>query len=117
MRLPILWLEADQEPAAVSAKLLRHAGSPITAASGTADALKQLKDVFASIVLLVDLNDSACHECLVAVRRSAPHSWLIVFTGHAMSDNLTVARQLGADALLAAPCGVQSACATGVLTL
>ena len=100
----VLLLDPEPTRASALAAQLQSAGFDIAPFFTAADALVRLgRCVFGSMIVMADLNNADCCECLIDLRKVAPTVWMIVVAYDQVPGSLRLARQLGADAILTAP--------------
>jgi len=100
----ILLLDPDAEAANIMAAQLRHAGfeTQITTSAPSALLATQTGD-FGAIVVVADLTNTESCSNLREIRLSAPRSWLVIIADPLISRAEDSLRELGGDALFAAP--------------
>jgi DNA-binding response OmpR family regulator len=100
----ILLLDPDVEAANIMAAQLRHAGfeTQITTSAPSALLATRTGD-YGAIVVVADLTNTEGCSDLREIRLSAPRSWLVIIADPLSSRAEDSLRELGADALFAAP--------------
>jgi len=105
--LPTLLLDPDPDAAAMMASQLRHAGfETYIAANGPSAVLATRRMHFGAIVVVADLASTPMCSILRALRHAAPDSWLVLIADPMIDRADETLRELGGDALFAAPFSV-----------
>jgi DNA-binding response OmpR family regulator len=87
---------------------LAHARFPSSVASTCTEAVNSIKDqYYASIVIVAELGDAKCVECLHLIRRRAIRSWLVIVSESDDQSAIRVFHQCGGDALVKSPFTVE----------
>jgi DNA-binding response OmpR family regulator len=87
---------------------LEHAGFPSSVASTCTEAINAITDqYYGSIVVVAELGEAKCVECLNLIRSRAIRSWLVVITPSDDPSTVRVFHRCGGDALVKCPFSVE----------
>lgn len=108
---PILLVDSDQQAAERLANYLREHGfhADIATSCWSAEAAMQ-KSTYGTLVVAANLKQAADRECLCALRRDAPRTWIIVISLSPYPDAQEVVFRCDADSLLVAPFSLTELC-------
>ena len=105
--MPILVVDSDQQAAERLADYLREHGlrADVATSCWSAEAAME-KSSYGTLLVVADLERAADRECLCALRRDAPRTWIIVISLRPYPDAEDVVFRCDADSLLVVPFSV-----------
>lgn len=105
---PVLLLDPQTESAAELAAHLELNGFPTRIESSAAGARAAVeRSYFATMIVMANLDDSACLAWLDELRRSAARSWMIVVSHRCDTKACKLIYRHGGDACITAPVSIQ----------
>jgi DNA-binding response OmpR family regulator len=104
---PILLLDPEMDSAAELVRHMELNGFPTRIEQTGAGAQAALKDTyFAALIVIADLNDSACFHWLDDLRRAALRTWMIVVSARCDAKTCKLIYRYGGDACITAPVSI-----------
>ncbi len=104
---PVLLLDPQTESAAALAAYLEANGFPTRIERTGAGAQSAIKEAyFATLIVIADLDDQACLDCLEDLRRIASRSWMIVVSPRCDTKTCNLIYRHGGDACVTAPVSI-----------
>ena len=104
---PILLLDPHMESAAELATQLELNGFPTCVESSAAGAQAAIEHAyFATLIVIADLDASACLDWLDDLRRKAARSWMIVISPRCDTKTCSLIYRHGGDACMTAPLSI-----------
>jgi DNA-binding response OmpR family regulator len=104
---PVLLLDPHMDSAAELAARLELNGFPTRIESSAAGAQAAVeRGYFATLIVMADLEDSACLDWLDELRRTAPRCWMIVVSPRCDTTTCHLIYRHGGDACVTAPVSI-----------
>jgi DNA-binding response OmpR family regulator len=106
--VPTLVIDANGASAGQLAHQLKHSGIAADSATSCPAAIAAVRaHYYGSIVFIGDLSHPPDLQCIAALRKRVPRTWIIVISSTAPRDTRQLFLRQGVDALLVTPFSMQ----------